>query len=103
MMNSGPKMVMVCVSCGVLDLWSRLGAKTGEFFRLLSHNPPCQWPNDPKNYLQIHFTSSQWIQRIMTNSAGPERWSSGLWGPWGVGFVADTWGKNRKQVRFSNF
>jgi hypothetical protein len=26
------------------------GAKTetGEFFRLPSHNPPCQWPNDPR-------------------------------------------------------
>jgi hypothetical protein len=37
-----------CGSQGVLDLWSRLGAKTGEFFRLPSHNPPCQWPNDPR-------------------------------------------------------
>jgi hypothetical protein len=27
---------------GVLDLWPRLGAKTGQLFRLLSHNPPCQ-------------------------------------------------------------
>jgi hypothetical protein len=29
-------------------LLPRLGAKTGEFFRLLSHNPPCEWPNDPR-------------------------------------------------------
>jgi hypothetical protein len=37
------------INCYQLDLFPRLGAKTGEFFRLLSHNPPCQWPtNDPK-------------------------------------------------------
>jgi hypothetical protein len=38
----------------VLDFWSvgfvgkTAGATTSEFFRLLSHNPPCQWPNDPR-------------------------------------------------------
>jgi hypothetical protein len=42
---------MVCGGCGVLWIFiflPRLGAKTGEFFRLLSHTPPCQWPNDPR-------------------------------------------------------
>jgi hypothetical protein len=52
MMDSGPEMVIwsvVVMECyGFLFFDPRHGAKTGEFFSLLSHNPPCQWPNDPR-------------------------------------------------------
>jgi hypothetical protein len=33
---------------GVGFVAERLGEKPGKFFRLLSHNPPCQWPNGPR-------------------------------------------------------
>jgi hypothetical protein len=57
--------------CKVLDLWQRLGGqKQVSFYRLLNHNPPCQWPNDPRIMLQIHFNSSQWIKKMM--NSGPE-------------------------------
>jgi hypothetical protein len=40
--------LVYCGGHGMFDLWWRLWAKAREFFRLLSHNPPCQWPNDPR-------------------------------------------------------
>jgi hypothetical protein len=49
MMNSGPEMFfwsVVVVGCWIhgRDLGQK--QKTIEFFRLLSHNPFCQWPNN---------------------------------------------------------
>jgi hypothetical protein len=57
----------------VLDLWPRLGARTGQQFRLLIATIlPANGQMTQEYKLQIHFTTfqSQWIKR-MTNS-GPE-------------------------------
>jgi hypothetical protein len=56
----------------VLDLWPRLGAKTGEFsdFRATILPANGQMTQDYKNNPQIHFTSPQWIERMM--NSGPE-------------------------------
>jgi hypothetical protein len=55
----------------VLDLWLKLGAKTGEFFRLPSHNLPCQWPNDPrKQELPAHP-----FHQIPMDQKNDEQWS----------------------------
>jgi hypothetical protein len=40
--------VMECWICHRDSLWVTNNSHIGEFFRLLSHNPPCQWPNDPR-------------------------------------------------------
>jgi hypothetical protein len=81
----------------VLDLWPRLGAKTGEFFRLLSHNPPAkgqmtqeqpanpfhQLPMDPKN-------DEQWPEMVIWSVVVVEYWICGR-----------EWGQ--KQVSLSHF
>jgi hypothetical protein len=81
---------LVCGDRGVLDLWPRLGAKTGEFLRLLSHNPPCQWPNDPritcKSISPAPIGSKEWWTVVLRRSSGP--WHYGvldLWPKIGVG------------------
>jgi hypothetical protein len=86
---------LVVMECWIFHRES-LGQKqhscTGEFFRLLSHNPPCQWPNDPritcKSISPAPNGSKEWWTVHL-------RWSFDPWWSWSVGFVTGrAWVKN---------
>jgi hypothetical protein len=81
----------------VAETWG----KTGEFFRLFRATilpANGQMTQEYKNHLQIHFTSSQWIKRIM--NSGPEMviWSVAVVEFWICGRDL-----GQKQVSFSDF
>jgi hypothetical protein len=60
----------------VLDLWPRLGAKQVSFSDFLATILPAnaQMTQEYKNNLQIHFTSPQWIKRMMNSGSEMVIW-----------------------------
>jgi hypothetical protein len=101
MMNSGPEMVIWSVA--VVECWicgRDLGQKQVSFsdFRATILPANGQMTQDYKNNPQIHFTSSQWIKRMM--NSGPEMviWSVVVMECWICGRDL-----GQKQVSFSDF